>query len=176
MSVQASVASPRRSSGRSGTVRTAATTQQPRCEFGGCPEPYAQHCHLKPHAEGSGREARDLVHGCKIHHKLYDAGLIRFLAWTEDGRPLFYDDEGGDFLRPKPLPEERDSAAVPPWMLKALSKRLRRKYERLKKVWDAKPKPPRKPAPPRPEGQVRERARPYRASRPPSTLTLVSDT
>ena len=67
-------------------------------------------------------------------------------------------------LLPKPWPEERDDADVPPWLLAAVGKRLRRKYERLKRVWKLERR--RKAKPPALSGSVRERAPPYRASCP----------
>jgi hypothetical protein len=60
------------------------------CEVGGCMRPIEHLCHIEPHAQGSGREVRDLFGGCALHHKLYDARRLRFLEWNPDGRPVFY--------------------------------------------------------------------------------------
>ncbi len=44
------------------------------CEVGLCTRVAAELCHVRPHADGSGREAKDLFDGCVVHHKNYDAG------------------------------------------------------------------------------------------------------
>ncbi len=74
------------------------------CEVGGCMRPIDQLCHIKPRARGSGREERDLFGGCNLHHKIFDARLLTFLTWTEEGRPVFADRQ----MRPRfPVPRER---------------------------------------------------------------------
>lgn len=72
------------------------------CEFGSCRRAGRDRCHLEPHAEGSGRETDDQVLGCRVHHKEFDAGLLKFLEWTGDGRPEFLVRATGELLDPKP--------------------------------------------------------------------------
>ncbi len=99
------------------------------CEFGQCDRPAVHLCHVRPHREGSAREAEDLVHGCAVHHKLYDLGRIRLVGWTADGRPIFevrHPDGRVERLEPKPRPEDRRRAWLPRWVTLGLGPRMRR--------------------------------------------------
>ncbi|MDJ0973009.1 MAG: hypothetical protein QNJ98_00940 [Planctomycetota bacterium] len=61
-----------------------------QCEFPGCENRiFTELGHIVPHACGSGREADDFFHFCSIHHKLYDARLIRFVGGTVEA-PIFW--------------------------------------------------------------------------------------
>jgi hypothetical protein len=106
------------------------------CEFGSCERPAMETCHLEPHRDGSGREVENLVRGCRLHHKAFDAGLIRFLGWTrsEDelgaGLPAFRVEESNEILRPKPRPHAgsrlgQEPDGPPAWLLRALPARHR---------------------------------------------------
>jgi hypothetical protein len=106
------------------------------CEFGSCERPAMETCHLEPHRDGSGREVENLVRGCRLHHKAFDAGLIRFLGWTrsEDelgaGLPAFQVVESNEILRPKPRPHAGSRLGPEPdpppaWLLRALPARHR---------------------------------------------------
>ena len=81
------------------------------CEVGGCEYPAYQRCHFDPHAEGSGRELKDLFHGCRECHKAYDLEWLRLHDWTEDGRPRFVVPWTGEILEPKPRPNRGPPAA-----------------------------------------------------------------
>ena len=109
------------------------------CEFGACERPATETCHLEPHRDGGGREVEDLVRGCRLHHKAFDAGLIRFLGWTrsEDelgaGLPAFQVVEGNEILRPKPRPHAgsrlgQEPDPPPAWLLRALPARHRGRW------------------------------------------------
>ena len=121
------------------------------CEFGSCAHPAREICHLRPHAEGSGREVQDLAQGCHLHHTAYDAGLIRFLGWTsaEDaegaGLPAFLVVETNDILRPKPRPKQGGGTQpveeLPTWLVRALDERERKRLRRANGS-DTKPRPP----------------------------------
>ena len=111
------------------------------CEFGSCERLALETCHLVAHREGSGREVEDLVRGCRLHHKLFDAGRIRFLAFTRSddpfgaGLPVFLALETNELLQPKPRPKPGSTAVTeeeqPEWLLRALGTRLRRRLARL---------------------------------------------
>ena len=107
------------------------------CEFGACDRPAQEVCHLVPHADGSGREVEDLVHGCHRHHIAYDGGLIRFMGWTRADDPLGADlpvfrvVETREVLQPKPRPTGGPAVEdASPWLLRALGRRLRLRLER----------------------------------------------
>ncbi len=97
------------------------------CEVGLCTRVAAELCHVRPHADGSGREAKDLFDGCVVHHKNYDLGMIALRCWSTDGRPLFVIAATGAFLAPKPLPEDREPPERPAWLLRAVGKTPRRR-------------------------------------------------
>ncbi len=102
----------------------------------------SEFCHVKDHrgwrqGNPSGRETSDLVHGCHLHHVLYDSGEIEFVSWTDDsplptakdhltprgevaGRPVFRNAETGELLFPKPWPEAREEIEAPEWLQRAL--------------------------------------------------------
>jgi hypothetical protein len=106
------------------------------CEFGSCERPGAESCHLKPHRDGSGREADDLALGCKLHHTLHDEGLLRHCGWSSDGRPAFVVLETGRMPWPKPRPTEDETPAWPVWLLRAVGRdpgRARRPGKRPRK-------------------------------------------
>ena len=109
-----------------------------KCEFGACGRVMQQFCHLSPHADGSPREAQDLVGGCSLHHKAYDLGWIRFLRHSQDGQPVFYCEQTHEFLIPLGPPDARELDDLPEWMSRAMEPRLRRRYEALLKQERAK--------------------------------------
>ena len=89
------------------------------CEFGPCERVAEELCHLTPHAEGSAREVKDLVHGCHRHHSQLDAGILRFLGWTDDDRPSFLVAASLEILLPKPAPENGYAPPRPEWLVRA---------------------------------------------------------
>lgn len=71
-------------------VREVLERSEGRCEFPGCHNRmFTELGHIVPHAHGSAREASDFFHFCSIHHKLYDAHLIRFVGGTVEA-PIFW--------------------------------------------------------------------------------------
>ncbi len=112
------------------------------CEFGQCDKVATEFCHVKDHrgwrqGNPSGRETSDLVHGCHLHHVLYDSGEIEFVSWSDDsplptaqdhltprgdvaGRPVFRNAATGELLFPKPWPEAREEIEAPEWLQRAL--------------------------------------------------------
>jgi hypothetical protein len=134
------------------------------CEFGACERPATESCHLVPHRDGSGREVADLVRGCRVHHKAFDAGLLRFLGFTRAddalgaGLPVFQVVGTNEILQPKPRRRPGSTAGVgeeqPAWLLRALGKRLRRRLLG-RALGRRRPRPrPQPPSPPSPEADV----------------------
>ncbi len=83
------------------------------CEVPGCEHPATEKAHVRPHEMGSGREKRDLFGACHNHHTLYDAGLLRIVGWTAEGKPVFKKGKGpprveeGATRPPRPTRESR---------------------------------------------------------------------
>jgi hypothetical protein len=71
------------------TKRTLVVRSGRRCEVPGCARVATERAHVRPHEHGSGREARDLWNACHPHHVLYDAGVLRIVGWTSEGKPRF---------------------------------------------------------------------------------------
>ncbi len=179
---RASVACPLRSSGRtsgafprrwyagSGSARAVSANLGEKSDSRG-DNVATEFCHVKDHrgwrqGHPSGRETSDLVHGCHLHHVLYDSGEIEFVSWSDDsplptakdhltprgevaGRPVFRNAGTGELLFPKPWPEAREEIEAPEWLQRAIgawdTKAAR--AARKKKILDsASPAPP--PVPP----------------------------
>ena len=141
------------------------------CEFGSCERLGVETCHLVPHRDGGGREVTDLVQGCRPHHKSFDAGLIRFLAFTHSddalgddalgaGLPVFLVVETNEILKPKPRPQQSSTATStagageeqPAWLLRALGKRLRERLLRARAGGVLESRPADEPADGPPDG------------------------
>jgi hypothetical protein len=81
-----------------------------RCEVPGCPRrTFLEFAHVERHCKGGSREERNLVHECDVHHVLMDAGRIRVVGWTDEGRPRFVDHHG------RPIEEGPSFAASASW-------------------------------------------------------------
>ena len=127
---------PARRGGPAAVVRKIWERSGGLCEFGLCDRSATEFCHVKDHrgwrrGHPSGRETGDLVHGCHLHHTLFDEGEIVFLSWSMDagrssstgrpaGRPVFRVERDGTLLVPKPWPEDRERQASPEWLLRGV--------------------------------------------------------
>ena len=94
------------------------------CEFGGCGRIAMHLCHIEPHRHGGSREALNLVDGCRIHHRQFDDHEIRFLAFTDDKRPVFIVEGSNEILSPKPPPDDPVRSEPEEWLLKATGQRV----------------------------------------------------
>ncbi len=147
----------------------------------------------------SGRETSDLVHGCHLHHVLYDSGEIEFVSWSDDsplptakdhltprgevaGRPVFRNAGTGELLFPKPWPEAREEIEAPEWLQRALGtwdtkaaraarkkKREEEEEARKKKILD-EASPAPPPVPPS-TGSAESEPPPKPPSKPPDDET-----
>jgi hypothetical protein len=71
--------------------RALARRSKDRCEVPGCTnEIFVDRAHLRPHRLGSGREVDDLFDGCRRHHVMYDAGLLRITIRADGGRDYHF--------------------------------------------------------------------------------------
>ena len=58
---------------------------------------YLVHAHIRPHREGSAREARDLLRLCQTHHTQFDADWLFLAGWRLENRierPVFVNARG----------------------------------------------------------------------------------
>ena len=66
-----------------------------QCEVPGCQNGvFLDYCHIVPFRDQAGQEVEDLFLGCTMHHKQFDAGLIRFAGWDDARRPRFETADG----------------------------------------------------------------------------------
>lgn len=64
-----------------------------RCQYPGCTNRiWLENAHRIPHSRGGGREAADTLRFCKVHHRMFDAGLFRAIGPADN--PTFLDREG----------------------------------------------------------------------------------
>lgn len=84
------------------------------CCIPGCTNAmFTQEAHRKPYARGGRRGPRDVHPMCTLHHTLYDAGLLRVVDITEEGRPVF-ETVSGVVLHPDRPVSERPRAPPEP--------------------------------------------------------------
>jgi len=64
-----------------------------RCAVPGCDnEIFLDYAHKRPHWDGGSREARNIHRLCRIHHRLYDAGMLQITGPPD--RPVFRFSDG----------------------------------------------------------------------------------
>lgn len=84
-----------------------------QCCMPGCDhEVFVQKSHREPYATGGRRGPHDILPLCTKHHTLYDAGLLRVVDVTPEGRPVF-ETVGGQVLHPDRPVGERERPPPP---------------------------------------------------------------
>lgn len=79
-----------------------------QCCVPGCEHKiFLQKAHRQPFAAGGRRGPQNIVPLCTRHHTLHDAGLLRVIEVTTDGRPVF-ETVGGEVLHPDRPVGERE--------------------------------------------------------------------